>query len=70
MLGDIKKPALLHKILKALALQIGNEISFNKIGRLVGTSSQTVEKYIDLLEKSLTTQQQEIYYIEISNNKM
>jgi predicted AAA+ superfamily ATPase len=52
LLGDITKPDLLNKILKALALQVGNEISFNEIGQLVNSSSQTVEKYIDLLEKS------------------
>lgn len=52
MLEQIKKPALLEKILKALALQLGNEVSFNEVARLVGADIQTVEKYIDLLEKS------------------
>jgi len=52
MLGDISKPALLGKILKALALQVGSEVSFNEIAQLVGTTSQTVARYIDLLEKS------------------
>ena len=52
MLGNIKKTYLLDKILRALAFQIGNEISFNEIGNLVQTKSETVEKYIDLLEKA------------------
>nr|WP_222846249.1 ATP-binding protein [Pontiella sulfatireligans] len=52
MLEQIKKPVLLEKILKALALQLGNEVSYNELGRLVGADIQTVEKYIDLLEKS------------------
>ncbi len=52
-LGDIKKHVLLEKILKSLALQMGNEVSFYEIEQLVGTSSQTVERYIDLLEKAL-----------------
>lgn len=51
MLEQVKKPALLNKILKALALQVGSEVVFTEIGRLVGADSQTVEKYIDLLEK-------------------
>ena len=52
MLEQIHKPALLNKILKALALQVGSEVSFAEIGQLVGSSSITVEKYIDLLQKA------------------
>ena len=52
MLESIKKPVLLEKILKALALQLGNEVSYNELSRLVGCDKQTVEKYIDLLEKA------------------
>ena len=51
-LGYIKKPILLDKILKALALQIGNEVSYSELGRTVGADNQTIEKYIDLLEKT------------------
>jgi len=51
-LEGINKPALLEKIVKALALQLGSEVSFQEIGRLVGADSQTVERYIDLLEKT------------------
>ncbi len=51
-LEGIKKPALLEKIVKALALQLGSEVSFQEIGRLVGADSHTVERYIDLLEKA------------------
>lgn len=51
-LEQIKKPALLGKILKALALQIGSEVSLNEISQLVGADFHTVEKYIDLLEKA------------------
>ena len=49
---QVKKPVLLEKIVRALALQIGNEVSYNEVAQLVGSSPQTVEKYIDLLEKS------------------
>jgi len=51
MLEGIKKPFLLEKILKALALQVGSEVSFNEIGNLVQAKSETVEKYVSLLEK-------------------
>ena len=52
MLEQIKKPVLLEKIVKALALQVGSEVSYVEIGQLIGANSQTVEKYIDLLEKA------------------
>lgn len=52
MLEQLKKPVLLEKILKALALQIGNEVNYNELSQLVGADKGTVEKYIDLLEKA------------------
>jgi predicted AAA+ superfamily ATPase len=51
-IGNIKKPVLLEKILKALALQVGNEVSYNELAQLLDSDKGTVEKYIDLLEKS------------------
>ncbi|MBU8902304.1 MAG: AAA family ATPase, partial [Victivallales bacterium] len=45
MLEDIKKPMLLEKIIKAVALQLGSEVSFNELGRLVGADQKTIEKY-------------------------
>ncbi len=50
--GIIKKPVILDKLLKALALQIGNEVSFVEIGQLVGADKETIERYVDLLEKA------------------
>lgn len=52
MLEQIKKPALLEKLLNALALQIGNEVNYGEVGQLIGSDRKTVEKYIDLLEKA------------------
>ncbi len=52
MLEQIKKPALLEKLLKLLALQVGNEVNYNELAQIVGANKQTVEKYIDLLEKA------------------
>ncbi|MDY3847679.1 MAG: ATP-binding protein [Prevotella sp.] len=51
-LEGIGKPDKLVRLLKALALQIGSQVSYNEIGRLVGLDSKTVEKYIDILVKS------------------
>jgi predicted AAA+ superfamily ATPase len=51
-LEKIKKPPLLEKIIRALALQVGSEVSYNEIAQLVSADRQTVEKYIDLMEKS------------------
>lgn len=48
----MKNAQLVYKILKALAYQIGSEVSFLELARLVGSSQHTVEKYIDILEKS------------------
>lgn len=51
LLDDIRRPMLLEKILIALALQVGSEVSYNEIAQTVGSDSKTVEKYIDLLSK-------------------
>lgn len=50
-LDALRKPLLLEKLLQALALQMGQEVSFHEIGQLIGTEHRTVEKYIQLLEK-------------------
>ena len=49
---QIKKPAVLEKLLQALALQLGNEVSYHELGQLIGADNQTVERYVDLLEKA------------------
>jgi len=51
-LEQVKKPVLLEKLLKALALQLGSEVSYNELAQTIGANKQTVEKYIDLLEKA------------------
>jgi len=51
-LENMKKPVLLDKLLRALALQIGSEISYHELAQTVGADKGTVEKYIDLLEKA------------------
>ena len=49
---DVRKPEIIEQLLQALALQVGSEVSFNELGRLLGMNSVTVQRYIDLLEKS------------------
>lgn len=51
-LDSINKPDKLVRLLKALALQIGSQVSYNEIGTLIGLDSKTVERYVDILEKS------------------
>lgn len=48
----VKNSAKIHDLLVALALQIGNEVSYNELANLLSIDYKTVERYIDLLEKS------------------
>lgn len=48
---NLRKPDVLDKLLRALAFQVGSEVSYNELAQTVGTDSKTVERYIDLLEK-------------------
>jgi predicted AAA+ superfamily ATPase len=52
MLEQIKKPAILEKLLKALALQVGSKVSYQELSQMIGSDPKTIEKYIDLLEKA------------------
>ncbi len=50
-LVNIKKPDLLMKLLRALALQVGSEVSYNELSKILQVDRMTVINYIDLLEK-------------------
>lgn len=50
--ANIQKPEVLQKILKALAFQVGSEVSYNEIAQLTGVDKNTVSNYIYLLELS------------------
>lgn len=50
-LEGLRKSAVLQKLLTALALQVGSEVSYNELSKTVGIDSKTVERYIDVLEK-------------------
>lgn len=49
---SVKNPAMLRNLLKALALQVGSEVSYRELSQLLGIDQATVERYVDLLEKN------------------
>jgi uncharacterized protein len=48
----IKKSDSLVRLLRALALQIGSEVSYNELAGISGLNKKTVENYVDILEKN------------------
>ena len=50
-LDGLKKSSIVEKLISAVALQLGSEVSFNELAGMVGTDNRTVERYIDLLSK-------------------
>ncbi len=52
MYNYLKQPELLEKLIKALALQIGNLVSYNELSQLLKVNNETVMRYIEILEKS------------------
>lgn len=50
--NSLKNSEIVLKLLQALALQIGNEVSYNELANLVGINKATVANYIELLEKA------------------
>jgi predicted AAA+ superfamily ATPase len=51
-LEHIRNSQKLQGIVRLLAFQIGNEVSLNEIAVKTGLSKNTVERYLDLLEKA------------------
>ncbi len=52
ILENVKKPDALEKLIQALAFQIGNQVSYNELGQTTGLDNETIERYMDLLEKA------------------
>ena len=48
----IKKSDKLVSLLKALAYQVGSQVSYSELANTVGIDAKTVETYIDVLEKA------------------
>lgn len=51
-MSNIEFPYKIKDLLRLLAFQIGSEVSINELSNSLGINRQTVERYIDLLEKS------------------
>ncbi len=51
-IGNIRHSSKLQNLLKLLAFQIGQEVSFNELGTQLGMSKDTVAAYVDLLEQA------------------
>ncbi len=49
---QLKSSAVLLNLLKSLAFQIGQEVSYTELANLLGIDKNTVERYVDLLEKN------------------
>lgn len=48
----LRRPDMLLNLLRALALQIGSEVSLNELSNLLGENINTIKRYIELLEKA------------------
>ena len=51
-LDRIKKSDNMTRLLRALAFQIGSQVSFAEIGQLCGLDKKTVERYVTVLEQA------------------
>jgi len=51
-LENIRNSDKLMDLLRLIAFQIGHEVSLNELGNQLGMSKNSVEKYLDLLEKT------------------
>lgn len=51
MYEQVKNSAKLLQLLQLISLQAGSEVSFDELGRQLGISKSTVERYLDLLAK-------------------
>ena len=49
---NIKNHDILERLLQVLALQIGNEVSYNELAASLGINKKTVANYIQILEKA------------------
>ncbi|MBQ9430630.1 MAG: ATP-binding protein [Kiritimatiellae bacterium] len=49
---NLKNSDVLGKLVKALALQIGDEVSYNEVGGLIGVDNETVAAYVERLERA------------------
>jgi predicted AAA+ superfamily ATPase len=51
MLNNIKNSLFVFNLLRLIAFQIGNEVSYSELGRALNADNKTVQRYLNLLEK-------------------
>jgi uncharacterized protein len=51
-IDGLKNASKMRDLLRLIAFQLGQEVSLDELGRQLGMSKNTVEKYLDLLSKS------------------
>jgi len=49
--SNIKKSEYLENLIRALALQVGSEVNYNELSRTIGLNKNTIQRYIEILEK-------------------
>lgn len=50
-LDNLKDSMFIMNLLRLIAFQIGNDVSYNELANALGVSKNTVSRYLDLLEK-------------------
>lgn len=50
--SNLKASEIVQKLLQALALQVGDEVSYGELSKLLSIDYQTVRNYINILEKA------------------
>lgn len=50
-LENIRNASKIKDLLRLIAFQVGNQVSYQELGSQLGMSKNTVEKYLDLLQK-------------------
>lgn len=51
VIDGLKNSSKMRDLLRLIAFQLGSEVSYEELGKQLGMSKTTVEKYLDLLEK-------------------
>jgi len=51
-LKEVRKPDLVEKLVKALAFQVGNQVSNRELSSMLQADKETIERYLYLLEES------------------
>lgn len=51
-LSSVRNPSVFRQLLRMLAFQTGSEVSIPELSRNLNISQETVNNYIDLLEKA------------------